>query len=160
MGDHALFAFYQHKTQEIRPWRPTDWSRHHPYLPPHMGDHPQTFFIPFSTSLCTIGCIGSFSATPDCTSAADDHHTTQADEFECPGPSSLRLRPRAKLLPPRRLEIMDNNYKKGMGRLGCLKVSWIGQETHFSARNGNSNSVCLRHRFVCSRGQSYHCPSP
>ena len=80
----------QHKKSTIRPWRPTDRSRHHPYLPPHMGDHPQTFFIPFSTSLRTIRCVGSFSATPDCTSAADDQHGHAIHDFDTSGPRPIR----------------------------------------------------------------------
>ena len=71
---HSTHHSHKHKKQTMQPWRPPERSRHHPYLPPHMGDHPQTFFIPFSTSLRTIRCVGSFSATPDCTSAADDRH--------------------------------------------------------------------------------------
>jgi hypothetical protein len=83
------------------------------------------FYSLIPTSLRTIRCIGSVSATPVCTSAANDHHATPADEFERPGLPSLRLRPRAKLLLPRRLEIIDNNYKKGMA-LGWLKskLNW------------------------------------
>jgi hypothetical protein len=53
-----------------------------------VGKEPAEFFIPFPTPLRTIRCIGSVSATPVCTSAADDHDATPADEFEHPGPPS------------------------------------------------------------------------
>jgi hypothetical protein len=56
-------------------------SRHHPHLPPHMGDRLQTFFIPFTTSLRTIRCVGSSSATPVCTSGTDDHHGRMNSRF-------------------------------------------------------------------------------
>jgi hypothetical protein len=89
MGDHTLFTFYQHKTQddkkqqEIRPWRSTDRSRHHPHLPPHMDDDLQTFFNLFLTLIRINQCVGSsISAAPVSTSGADDHHATLADEFE------------------------------------------------------------------------------
>ena len=73
-SSHHSHAQHNAQHQKIWPWWPPERSRHRPYLPPHMGDGLQTFFILLPTSLRINRCVGSSSATPVSTSGADDHH--------------------------------------------------------------------------------------